>query len=119
MTLLLAAIVGAAWRRWFGSARPGWAFPGYRAMQVCVGIGLCALVAGPSLASLVCAGAAIGWMTLPISVSRAPFVSLLDRSPWLPTFPYLRGSAEWAEFLQGACLFTAAAVVASLLKEIV
>jgi hypothetical protein len=119
VTLLLAFLAGAAWRRWFGSARPDWAFPGYRGMQVCAGIGVCSLIAGASVLALACAALAVGWMTLPISVSRQPFVALLDRSPWLPTLPYLRGSAEWGEFLQGACLFTAAALAAQLLKEIV
>lgn len=120
MVFLLTLLLGAAWRRWFGSGRPDWAFTGYRAMQVAGGWAvlffLC-VIRNPGLiiADALVAIAAIGWMTLPIAVSRQPFVWLLDRSPWLPTFPYLKGSAEWGEFLQGACLFAAAALVASIL----
>jgi hypothetical protein len=123
VTLLLAFLAGAAWRRWFGSARPGWAFPGYRALQIVAGIGAGALVMGASLDSLACVSAAVGFMTLPISVSRAPFLWLVNRAPWLPTTdhlphpwkPMLQGPEPWAEALQGACLFAAATVIAGVL----
>ncbi len=39
MTFIISILLGAAWRRWFGSARPEWAFVGYRAFQVGSGIG--------------------------------------------------------------------------------
>jgi hypothetical protein len=117
--ILVAILLGAAWRRWFGSARPGWAFPGYRAMQVAAGIGALAFLAGPSWMSLACAGAAIGFMTLPISVSRAPFLWLVNRAPWLPTTdhlphpwkPMLQGPEPWAEAFQGAALWALAVLV--------
>lgn len=116
MTILIALLAGACWRRWFGSERPGWAFPGYRAMQVAAGVAALFLLAWlsttPAVAILL-AGGAIGFMTLPISVSRAPFVWFADRLP-LPTIPYVSGSAEWAEVFQGALIFAGAIALAHI-----
>jgi hypothetical protein len=118
VTLIASAILGACWRRWFGSARPEWAFTGYRVMQVLAGIGAGLLVFGPSLLSLACAGAAVGFMTLPISVSRRPFEIVAE---WavahgLPVTkgPFLQGPSCWAEVLEGAVLFFVAALVAGV-----
>lgn len=123
--IVLAILLGAAWRRWFGSARPEWAFAGYRAMQVAVGFGVCALVAGASLAALVCAGLAIGFCTLPISISRAPFVWLAARLP-LPTTarlpdpwrPMLQGAEPWAEVFQGAAAFACAVLIVAFVNQL-
>jgi len=37
-SLVIAAVLGAAWRRWFGSERPSWAHTGYRATQIIAGM---------------------------------------------------------------------------------
>lgn len=38
MIVLSAAIIGAAYRRWWGTKRPSWAFPGYRGLQAAAGL---------------------------------------------------------------------------------
>lgn len=42
--VLAAALIGAAWRRWFGSARPSWAWPGSRATHIAAGFAVLALL---------------------------------------------------------------------------
>lgn len=126
MTIIFAVLLGAAWRRWFGSERPGWAFTGYRAMQVASGIGVLALVSGPSLLSLAISGAAVGFMTLPIWISRQPFLWLAKKCPWLPTTDHLdhpwksmlQGAEPWAEVFQGMTVFGLAALAHSIIEEI-
>lgn len=115
----LAAVLGAAWRRWFGSARPEWAFPGYRFMQIAAGfivLALIQVVAGDDFWRCALDSAlAIGFMTLPIEYSRRPFEWIAERLP-LPTTdglphpwrPMLQGPAPWAEAMQGAMLWAAA-----------
>lgn len=128
--LVIAAILGAAWRRWWGSARPQFAKnpdgsdrPGYRAFQAIAGVIvlaiLCAeLIGGPfknTIYALALSGAAIGFMTLPIRISRRPFEYMI--APFvneLPTTssPELQGPAPWSEVFQGAIIFAGAAAIA-------
>lgn len=67
MTIALAILAGAIFRRWWGDARPSWAFPGFRGLQALGGLlalfALC-LWAGTAwpLAALK-AGLAIGFLT--------------------------------------------------------
>lgn len=117
-----AAVLGAAWRRWFGSARPSWAFPGYRFMQIAAGFavlfGLCQLSGDSGWFAAVKSGAVIGFMTMPIRYSRRPFEWITERFP-LPTTgnlphpwkPMLQGPAPWAEALQGMCLWPLAVLL--------
>lgn len=114
--IFIACLFGAAWRRWFGSARPEWAYQGYRATQVAAGfivLALIQVVAGDYFYRCALDSAlAIGFMTLPIQYSRRPFEWLTERLP-LPTTdglphpwrPMLQGAAPWAEVLQGATLW--------------
>lgn len=121
MTTLLI-IFGAAWRRWLGSERPAWAWPGYRATQVTLGIVIGALLLGADRAALACAALAVGYCTLPISFSRRPFEWVTQRVP-LPSTEglphpfktFLNGYAPWAEVLQGMAVFGAAAVARALM----
>ena len=118
-TIIAAVLIGAAWRRWFGSARPSWAFTGYRALQVVAGIStlalICLLNGDLKFESAIKAGVAIGFMTLPIQYSRQPFV-WLARQLNLPTTeslphpwkPMLQGAEPWGEAIQGACVWSAA-----------
>lgn len=38
VAIVLAALCGGFWRRWWGDARPSYAFRGYRAVQASVGV---------------------------------------------------------------------------------
>jgi len=119
---LIALLLGAAWRRWFGSARADWAYPGYRFMQIAAGFVVLALiqvVRGDLFWRCALDSAlAIGFMTLPIQYSRQPFV-WLARQLNLPTTeslphpwkPMLQGPEPWGEALQGMCLWTLAILV--------
>ena len=128
--LLLAAVFGAAWRRWWGSARPQYAKnndgsdrPGYRALQVIVGIAvltmICSeLIGGPfknSIYATALAGATVGFMTLPIRISRRPFEYMIapfvNELP-MTSSPELQGPAPWSEVFQGAIMFAGAAAIA-------
>jgi len=109
MDTIVALVLGAAWRRWFGSARPEWAPAwGYRGGQILVGVAVLWLVGASSVAAAV----AVGFMTLPIHISRRPFEWIAERLP-LPTTngmdhpwkPMLQGPAPWAEVFQGATLW--------------
>lgn len=118
---LLAFILGAAFRRWLGSARPSWAFTGYRAAQIGAGflvlLSLCAFASWDTpLWNLAKAAAVIGFMTLPVFISRRPFEFLaewLERKGWLPVTrgPILQGAAPWGEVMQGALLWLIAVLV--------
>lgn len=122
MIFPLAALVGAAWRRWFGSARPSWAWTGYRATQIAAGFIVLALIqvvrGDPFWRCALDSGLAIGFMTLPIAVSRQPFV-WLARQLNLPTTanlphpfkPWLQGPEPWAEAIQGMTLWTLATLL--------
>lgn len=122
---LLALVLGAAWRRWYGSARPGWAFPGYRGLQVLAGfsvLGLLQIPTGDYLWRCALDSAlAIGFMTLPIRYSRRPFEFI---SEWLvarglpttarlphPWKTMLQGPAPISEALQGGLLWFVAVLV--------
>lgn len=121
MPALIAALLGAAWRRWFGSARAEWAYPGYRATQVVSGFCVLAFiqfVQGEALWRCALDGAiAIGFMTLPIHISRRPFEWVAERlhlpttdgmnHPWKTM---LQGPAPWAEVMQGATLWALATI---------
>lgn len=114
--LLLAVLAGAAWRRWYGSARPSWAFPGYRGLQIAVGIAalasMCWVAGDQWWRALAVGAAAVGFMTLPIKVSRRPFEWLMERiNPPKMWGTMLSGPAPWSEALQGAALWTTAILV--------
>src|SRR6185369_392050 len=110
LIFVAALFLGAAWRRWFGSERPSWAYPGYRATQVALGFIVLALlqviVGDPFWRCALDSGIAIGFMTLPISISRQPFLWITKKLP-LPTTKndWLNGPEPWAEVLQGAVLW--------------
>lgn len=140
LAALLAVLLGAAWRRWFGSERPKWMRPvdawwrdlfgiwrpdkgaPWRAMQIVLGIVALAVLnrwAGDTLLRCVVdAAAAVGFMTLPIAVSRQPFVWAVQRlrlptteklpHPWKPM---LQGPEPWAEAVQGGLLWSIAVLV--------
>ena len=122
MTILLAVILGAAWRRWLGSERPSWAHPGYRATQIIAGIIVLSVVQVVDgswiFRAILDSSLAIGFMLLPISISREPFVRLTKRLP-LPTTdklphpwkPMLQGPEPWAEVLQGMTCFGLAVLI--------
>jgi len=119
MNVVFALLFGAAWRRWFGSARADWSYPGYRFTQIASGFAVLAMlqfVEGESLWRCALDSAlAIGFMTLPIQYSRQPFV-WLARQLNLPTTeslphpwkPMLQGAEPWGEAIQGACVWSAA-----------
>jgi hypothetical protein len=114
--MLIAALLGSAWRRWFGSARPSWAYPGYRATQILAGLaalfGLGLWTGEEYWRAALDAALAIGFMTLPISISRQPFVWVMRKlnlpttdhlpHPWKPM---LQGPEPWAEAAQGMSLW--------------
>lgn len=120
--IVLAIILGSAWRRWYSSARPAWAFPGYRFSQIAAGfvvLALTQIVTGDYFWRCALDSAlAIGFMTLPIQYSRRPFEWLAERLP-LPTTrymphpwkPMLQGPAPWSEVFQGGLLWTLAVLV--------
>lgn len=110
--LFLAALLGATWRRWWGSERPDWAFPGYRGMQAVAGAVVLWLVG----ANMVLAVAAIAFMASPIKYTRRPFEWITERLP-LPTTKndWLNGPAPWAEVFQGATLWTASCLLSRFL----
>lgn len=112
LALIITALLGAAWRRWWGSERPGWAFPGYRGMQAIAG----AVVLWLAGANMVFAVAAIAFMASPIKYTRRPFEWVTERLP-LPTTKndWLNGPAPWAEALQGATLWFSAFCFSSFL----
>jgi hypothetical protein len=119
---LLAALLGAAYRRWFGSARPSWAWTGYRATQIGAGFlvlaGLNWLTEDVWWRCLLDSGLAVGFMTLPIHISRRPF-EWIAQNLNLPVTdglkdPYrtwLNGYAPWSEVFQGATLWMLAVLV--------
>lgn len=120
-TLLAILILGsgAAWRRWFGSARPAWAFPGYRGGQVAAGIGFlallgCAAVNQFTVIALISAAAAIGFMTLPAIISKVLF-DLLATALGLTPGRVADQPIVWGEVLQGAILFAAAVLAVVIL----
>lgn len=43
-SITLSALLGAAWRRWWGDERPAWAPPGYRAAQAAIGFAMLAAI---------------------------------------------------------------------------
>ena len=67
MTLALAIILGAVWRRWWGDERPSWAFPGFRATQAVAGfavlLGICLLHGHFLTGSAIRAGLALAFLT--------------------------------------------------------
>ena len=116
---MIAAIIGAAHRRWLGSARVDWAYPGYRGTQVAAGFVVLAFlqfaIGDVWWRCALDSALAIGFMTLPIQISRQPFV-WLARQLNLPTTeslphpwkPMLQGAEPWGEAIQGACVWSAA-----------
>ena len=115
LALLAAVIVGAAWRRWFGSERPRWAWTGYRAAQI---------TAGAILLGLLCWGAGDAWWRALIDTAAAMVVMTVSahtRDPFiwiaeklhLPKMwgDFLDGPAPWAEALQGATLWSVAVAI--------
>lgn len=111
--MTLAALLGAAWRRWWGDARPSWAFPGFRALQAC--IGLCALFclcmwAGHSWwASAIRAALAIGFLTavaqsIPHVWWAWEWVNL-KVGGLNSRYRLIDGFTTWAEMTAGAIVF--------------
>lgn len=120
-----AALLGASWRRFYGSARPGWAFPGYRFMQIAAGFVVLALLqvvrGDPFWRCALDSALAIGFMTLPVKFSRRPFEIVAE---WLvrhglpttenlrhPFKTWLQGPAPWAETGQGITLWLLAVIL--------
>ena len=107
---LIAALLGASWRRWFGSERPSWAWAGYRATQIAAGFIVLALLqvvrGDPFWRCALDSALAVGFMTLPISISRQPVLWVTDRLP-LPMTKndWLNGPEPWAEVFEGAVLW--------------
>lgn len=114
--IIFTLILGAAHRRWLGSARPSWAWTGYRATQIAAGFIVLALLqvvrGDPLWRCALDSALAIGFMTLPIAISRQPFV-WLARKLNLPTterlpHPFktmLQGVEPWGEAIQGGALW--------------
>ena len=67
LTIVLAIILGAAWRRMFGSDRPDWATPGYRGGQALIGflvlMGLLIWYGASPAKAMTLSGLALGFMT--------------------------------------------------------
>lgn len=116
---IIAALLGAVWRRWFGDERPSWAHPGFRATQVVVGMavlfGLGLLTGESHWRAAVDAGLAIGWLTLPIKVSlfgSTQFWRWLDGHVSLRSrFRWLDGYTTKAELTTGAVVWSAAILI--------
>lgn len=111
MTYLIGAVLGALWRRWWGSERPSWAFSGYRATQAVVGLALLFLLGlwtGEAWwRAALDAGLAIGWLTLPIKISlfgHTQFWEWLDSKVTLPDW-WESGYTTYAEASGGALVF--------------
>lgn len=135
LTLLLSALFGAFWRRWWGSARPSWLINadgtdkkvGYRGIQYVLGVIGTMLVYYISFGILPALGAALlvtGFTTLPISISRKPFEPLAnylwDKGILPSWFDDRLGSAmPWAEVFQGATLGVIGVVIAKLISLVV
>jgi hypothetical protein len=128
---LVAFILGAAWRRSLGSARPAWVlrldartpwrrlggFPLRTAIQVPAGMAVLTalqLAAGEALwRAALEAALAVGAMTLPIRLSRRPFEWLAEQVERRGALPitrndHLNGPAPWGEAMQGGLLWTIA-----------
>lgn len=140
-SVIVSIFVGAAWRRWFGSERPDFVKYSldpwwrkkfgiwrpdrgapWRAMQIVLGIVVLAILnrwAGDTLLRCVVdAVAAVGFMTLPIAVSRQPFVWAVQRLrlPTTEKLPHpwktmLQGPEPWAEAVQGGLIWSIAVLV--------
>ena len=122
MTILataLAFLAGGLWRRWWGTERPSYAFPGYRAVQASLGVLALVLLgrmAGDSWGlAAVRAGGCVGFLSLPIAISRA-----WAERPWLwierrygtPRWPpWFDGWTTYAEATAGALVFGIAMLI--------
>lgn len=117
MTTILALLLGAAWRRWFGAERPSWAFPGFRAMQIVAGILtlgiLCYLAGGSFWRAPLIALLATGWL-----IERAQSIPVVWEG-WFrldallgPRFPAITpaftGWTTYAEATAGALVWAIA-----------
>lgn len=120
MIYFAAIVLGAAWRRWWGSERPAWAFPGYRAMQAGVGVLLLCvlglLTKEPVWRAALDAGLAIGFLSLPIKVSLYPFTKFwlwVDTRWGTPRLlgSWLTGYTTYAELTGGAAVWFLATLV--------
>lgn len=123
--IVLAALVGAAWRRWWGDVpavwwpwkRPNGDGIGYRAMQAVAGLlllGLILLAAGaPVWKAAVASACTIGYLT---AVARSiPHIWIatewLEQRGWLPRLGrMLTGYTAWGEAFAGAAGWMIAAV---------
>lgn len=117
MDLPLAIIIGAVFRRWWGDARPSWAFPGYRATQAIIGLavlfGICWI--GHSWRDAAIRSAlAIGFITA-IAQSIPHVWSFWD---WVDSkislrsrYRLLDGFTTYAELTNGAIVFGLAVVI--------
>lgn len=124
VAIIAAILMGAAWRRWWGSASPEW-WPwrkangetiGLRGTQFAAGFIVLALIqvvrGDPFWRCALDSALAVGFMTLPIAVSRQPFVCLMKKlNPPKMWGTMLNGPEPWAEVAQGMCLWGLAVAV--------
>ena len=119
ISIVLAIILGAAWRRMFGSDRPDWAFPGYRGLQALGGLlvlfALCLWTGTAWPLSALKAGLAIGFLTA--YGQSIPHVwaawDWLDGRMRLPRLWGTEGGAwtAYSEATAGACVWLIAVLV--------
>lgn len=119
LSIVLAALAGAAWRRWWGAARPSWAFPGYRAMQAVVGCALlgplCWWATGAAVPTALRVACAIALLA---SAARC-VPAIWDATIWvdekvggIPRFgTWFDGPVAYAEALAGAAIWATAVAV--------
>ena len=113
LTIVLAVLGGAIWRRNWGDARPAWAFPGFRAAQAVTGfvtlVAVCLLAGHPWWSAGIRAGLAIGFLTaMAQSIPHvwAAWDWLDSKLPkGLPKQWPLDGHTAWAEVTAGAIVF--------------
>ncbi|MCW5615886.1 MAG: hypothetical protein KIT32_12265 [Rhodocyclaceae bacterium] len=103
MTLAVAIVLGAIWRRWWGDERPPWAFPGYRGVQFAAGV-VCLYALHPTWLGLGMAIAAVVIATLPIKFFR-PIWWAWDRVPVPNLGRWFYQPTNYAEATQGALIF--------------
>lgn len=116
--IALAIVCGSAWRRFWGSERPSWAFPGYRAVQASLGVLALVMLGRMAGDSWVISGAraaiVIGFLST--MAESVPHVWRAWEEVYIrwgvPNLgPWLRDWTAWAELTAGALVFGLAMLI--------